>query len=107
MKYLIKAVATNNRDLRTSILFLHDEASYLFNVPDIFQRVASEQKVSLAKVKHAFLSSLHPDCFAGYPGFFLTRREILLPQPMEMNTYGPPGTKNILKSGLPFIIGAN
>jgi hypothetical protein len=36
MKYLLKAITTNNRDLKTGILFTVDEISYLFNVPDGF-----------------------------------------------------------------------
>ena len=40
MKYILKAMTTNNRDLKTSILFSIEEKSYLFNCPDGFQRVA-------------------------------------------------------------------
>jgi len=40
MKYLIKAICTNNRDLKTALLFTIEEAQYLFNCPDGFQRVA-------------------------------------------------------------------
>jgi hypothetical protein len=40
MKYVIKAITTNNRDLKTAIYLLFDERAYLFNVPDGFQRMA-------------------------------------------------------------------
>jgi len=40
MKYYIKAITTNNRDLKTAILLVFDERSYLFNVPDGLQRMA-------------------------------------------------------------------
>jgi hypothetical protein len=44
MKYLLKALNTNNRDLKTAILFSIIEGkdqNYLFNCPDGFQRVAN------------------------------------------------------------------
>jgi len=40
MKYFLKAITTNNRDLKTSIYLSFEEKSYLFNVPDGFQRMA-------------------------------------------------------------------
>ncbi len=36
MKYLIKAITTNNRDLKTSIYLAMGERAYLFNCPDGF-----------------------------------------------------------------------
>lgn len=46
MKYLLKALNTNNRDLKTALLFSITEGtnqnfSYIFNCPDGFQRVAN------------------------------------------------------------------
>lgn len=45
MKYFLKAITTNNRDLKTGIVFQLDEMAYLFNVPDGFQRVALATKL--------------------------------------------------------------
>jgi len=78
MKYLLKALNTNNRDLKTAILFSIVEGkdqNYLFNCPDGFQRVANLQKMKFGKVKFVFVPSLSPDHFAGFPGFFLSARE--------------------------------
>ena len=69
---------TNNRDLRTGLLFkIEDkkEQTYLFSCPDGFQRVANFQKLKFGKVKVFFVPSLDPDHFAGFPGFFLSSRE--------------------------------
>ena len=40
MKYFIKAITTNNRDLKSGILFSFEDKAYLFNCPDGFQRMA-------------------------------------------------------------------
>lgn len=78
MKYLLKALNTNNRELKTAILFSivdGKDQNYLFNCPDGFQRVANLQKMKFGKVKLVFVPSLSPDNFAGFPGFFLSARE--------------------------------
>ena len=36
MKYFLKAITTNNRELKTAIYLSFDERAYLFNVPDGF-----------------------------------------------------------------------
>jgi hypothetical protein len=40
MKYLLKAITTNNRDLKTAIYLGFEDTAYLFNCPDGFQRMA-------------------------------------------------------------------
>ena len=75
MKYLLKALTTNNRDLKTALCLQFDEKSYLFNCPDGFQRMASNQKVRFHKIRYVFLSSLHADYYAGLPGFYLSAKE--------------------------------
>jgi ribonuclease Z len=40
MKYLLKAITTNNRDLKTALYVVFEERAYLFNCPDGFQRMA-------------------------------------------------------------------
>ena len=75
MKYFLKAITTNNRDLKTAIYLCFDEWAYLFNVPDGFQRMALNQKMKFKTVRFVFLSSIHPDHYAGFPGFYLSARE--------------------------------
>ena len=75
MKYVLKAITTNNRDLKTALYLAFDEKAYLFNVPDGFQRMALNQKMKFGKVRYVFLSSLHPDHYGGFPGFYLSSRE--------------------------------
>ena len=75
MKYLIKAVTTNNRDLKTSLYFAFEERAYLFNCPDGFQRLALNQKIRFKSVRYVFLSNVHPDYYGGFPGFYLSSRE--------------------------------
>ena len=41
MRFNLKAVTTQNRDLETALMFSADESCYLFSCPDIFQRIAA------------------------------------------------------------------
>lgn len=75
MRYRIKAINTNNRDLKTAILLSFEEKGYLFNVPDGFQRMALNQKMKFTKIRYVFLSSLHADHYGGFPGLFLSSKE--------------------------------
>ena len=45
MRYNLRAVTTQTRDLETALLFSVDETHYLFSCPDIFQRIAAAQKI--------------------------------------------------------------
>jgi len=40
MKYRLISLCTNNRDLRTAVIFCIEERYYLFGCPDGFQRIA-------------------------------------------------------------------
>jgi ribonuclease Z len=75
MKYFLKAITTNNRDLKTALYVVFEERAYLFNCPDGFQRMALNQKMKFNKVRYVFLSSLNPDHYGGFPGFYLSARE--------------------------------
>jgi ribonuclease BN (tRNA processing enzyme) len=104
MKYLLKAITTNNRDLKTSLYLAFDERVYLFNVPDGFQRMALNQRMKFNKVRYIFLSSLHPDHYAGFPGFYLSAREayggeIRL---FKVSVFGPRGLRSLVKKGAHF-----
>lgn len=79
MKYLIKAVSTNTKDMKTGILVNIDDCQYLFNTPDGFQRVALFQKLSFHKSKYVFVSNLSPNYFGGFPGYYMSAREGLKP----------------------------
>lgn len=104
MKYLLKAITTNNRDLKTSIYLAFDERAYLFNVPDGFQRMALNQKMKFNKVRYIFLSSLHPDHYSGFPGFYLSAREACGGdiKSFKVAVYGPKGLKTLIKKGYTF-----
>lgn len=75
MRYNLRAVTTQTRDLETALLYSAEESCYLFSCPDIFQRIAASQKVRFNKVCHFFLPALGPDYFAGFMGFYLSARE--------------------------------
>ncbi len=75
MKYLLKAITTNNRDLKTALCVVFEDRSYLFNVPDGFQRMALNQKIKFNKIRYVFLSSFQADHYGGFPGFYLSARE--------------------------------
>lgn len=61
--------------MRTGLLVNVNNIQYHFNMPDGFQRVAAAQNVSFIKSRYVFLSQLTPDCFSGFPGFYLSARE--------------------------------
>lgn len=108
MKYLIKAITTNNRDLKTSILFSFEEKAYLFNCPDGFQRMALNQKMKFRPIRYLFLSSLHPDHYGGVPGFYLSSRESCIQTQEDIKTFkigiiGPEKLKDLLVKGRQFI----
>jgi ribonuclease BN (tRNA processing enzyme) len=80
MKYLIKAISTNTKDMKTGLVIIIDDCQYLFNAPDGLQRVALFQKLSFHKSKYIFISSLSPNHFSGFPGFYMSAREGLRTQ---------------------------
>ena len=77
MRYLIKALTTNNRDLRTSLNVSIENriksGTYLFAVSDGFQRIATYQKLKFVKSQTIFIPSLHPDYYSGLTGYVMTR----------------------------------
>lgn len=111
MKYLLKSLNTNNRDLKTALLFQIShtkEQTYLFACPDGFQRVANYQKLKFGKVKIVFVPSLDPDHFAGFPGFFLSSRESRTESDAPYTKIrtiliGPKHTKELLESSVCFM----
>lgn len=40
MKYILKAISNNNRDMKSSVILITEDYSFLFNCPDGFQRAA-------------------------------------------------------------------
>ena len=75
-RYQIKVISNANRDMRTSVSFMNGEnANYVFNCPDGFQRIAEANKFKFSKTRQMFLPSLKPDYMAGFPGFNMTRKE--------------------------------
>jgi ribonuclease BN (tRNA processing enzyme) len=109
MKYVIKAITTNNRDLKTAIYLLFDERAYLFNVPDGFQRMALNQKMKFGKVRYVFLSSLHPDYYGGFPGFYLSAREAQSVDlsNMRVSVFGPKLIRKLIQQGFSFYSNVN
>lgn len=108
MKYLLKALTTNNRDLRTAVCFVINDAQYLFSCPDGFQRMANLQKLKFQKVKGVFVPSLATDHFSGLPGFFLSAREAMNADQssldkLKMTLVAPEGAKDKMYQGINFM----
>lgn len=104
MKYLLKAITTNNRDLKTAISIVFDDRTYLFNVPDGFQRMALNQKIKFNKVRYVFLSSLQADHYSGFPGFYLSARESCGGDltNFKVSVFGPEKLRKLVKQGYSF-----
>ena len=99
MRYNLRAVMTQTRDLETALLFNADESSYLFSCPDIFQRIAASQKIRFNKVTHFFLPALGPDYTAGFMGFYQSAKGSVV----DMDTWniclvGPRGLHELVRS---------
>eukprot|EP00347_Sterkiella_histriomuscorum_P018145 403346620 len=108
MKYFIKAITTNNRDLKSGILFSFEDKAYLFNCPDGFQRMALNQRMKFKAVRYVFLSSLHPNHYGGLPGFFLSSRESSIQTAEDAKAFkigivGPEQLQSLLIKGRSFI----
>ena len=113
MIYSIQVITSNSNDLKTGILVVIDENQYIFNVPDGFQRAAIFNKLNFGKSKYVFVSSLSPDHFGGFPGFFLTAgvsvdwgrdsADAGLPLRFCMNLVGPKGLKTRLSQAHSFV----
>ena len=87
------------RDLETALIFQAKETSYLFNCPDIFQRVANAQKIRFARVQYFFLPQLGPDQFSGFMGFYLSAREGVVDlESWQIVVFGPKGLKAMVKA---------
>ena len=106
MRYLFKAISTNTKDLRTGLVVIIEDAQYIFNVPDGFQRVAHIKKLSFHKTNNVFVSSLMPDHFAGVPGFYLSAREGCGPdKSYNITLLGPIGMRQKLLHSFSFLGG--
>jgi ribonuclease BN (tRNA processing enzyme) len=106
MKYLLKAITTNNRDMKTAIIYTVQEKHYLFNCPDCFQRGANQQKVKFRNIRNVFLPSCRPDHFSGFPGFFMSSREGLTEEgyaAFEMIVVSPDNAPAIMENSACFM----
>ena len=110
MKYLLKAISANTKDMRTGLVLIINDCTYVFNTPDGFQRTALTQKLSFHKAKYVFISNLKPNYFAGFPGFYMSARESLAGgdphnggQQLFMTLLGPKGIKELLLTSFCFM----
>ena len=105
-KFSFKAISTNTRDLKTGLLLIFDETQYLFNIPDGFQRVALERRLNFHKSNTIFLSSLSPDHFGGFHGFYLTAfTGGENAQQYHTTVIGPEGLTERLSTSFCFMLG--
>mmetsp|Transcript_32078 Transcript_32078/g.42539 ORF Transcript_32078/g.42539 Transcript_32078/m.42539 type:complete len:111 (-) Transcript_32078:261-593(-) len=99
MRYNLRAITTQTRDLETALLYQADDISYLFSCPDIFQRIAAAQKVRFNKVLHFFLPALGPDYFSGFMGFYLSAREGVNDlDSWQICLFGPRGLRDLMRA---------
>ena len=79
-----------------------DETCYLFSCPDIFQRIASAQKIKFRSIKYFFLPSLGPNSFSGFMGFYLSSREGIVDlESWPICVLGPRGLKELFRKFKP------
>lgn len=99
MRYNLRAVTTQTRDLEPAVMFSVEETSYLFSCPDIFQRIAAAQKVKFKNVLYFFLPALGPDFFSGFMGFYLSSREAINDMDSwQLRLFGPKGLKALIEA---------
>lgn len=105
MKYGLKVVHNNQRDLSTCLCFTSGEKLYMFNTPDGIQRIASQAKLRFGRISCIFVPSLDPNHFLGLPGFYLTTRDGMKESEngFSMKLFGPPGFGELMKSAVYFV----
>ena len=115
MRYYYKVISTNTRDLKTGIAFFIQGperlSSYIFNVPDGYQRhnrIHNLKLFSKINSSNIFLSSLNADHFGGLVGYLLTSKLVVQKKINKANFFnmtvlGPVGLKNMLQKGYQFI----
>ena len=98
MKYWIKILTTNSKDLKTGLVFFTETKSYGFNFCDGFQKIASFLKLKFHKINTVFFSSSNVDYISGFPGFYLSARDGSPDkQKLLMDAYGPSGIKAFIQ----------
>ena len=109
-QYLFKAISTNTKDMRTGLILTIDDQQYVFNTPDGFQRQCLFHNVSFGRSKYVFVSSLQPNYFAGFPGFYMSAREdmrgnigLQSSNIFVMTVLGPQGLTNKLLNSFNFM----
>ncbi|CAI2384760.1 unnamed protein product [Moneuplotes crassus] len=99
MKYGLRVLHNNQRDLSTCVYLHSGETLYMFNLGDGIQRIASQAKMKFGRVRGIFIPSLLPNNFLGLPGFYLTTRDGMKASEsgFRFSIYGPEGFSKKLK----------
>jgi len=72
MKIELVVISGRSLDTEPSILIQTEQGSYLFNVPDLTQRLFLELKLKIIKVKQTFITSVTNECMGGLDAMTLT-----------------------------------
>jgi len=98
MKWWIRVLCTQARDLTTSIAFMiHNEPIFCLNCPNIWQRIVSKSRIARKKCTNFVLQSLQHEYFGGIPGFYLSLADASIKNCL-VNIYGPKGLKAYMNS---------
>jgi ribonuclease Z len=101
MRYFLRVLQNNQRDMSTSLIFETEKNLYLFSCGDGLQRIASNFKMKFNRVKSIFLPTLSPSHFSGVPGFFLSTLETVAEADREnfkLALVGPPSLWSYLQT---------
>lgn len=73
MKTFINIIGTATGDSSPSLILHYDSQRYLFNCGEGTQRLCTETKMRLSKLRTIFVSQVQWDCIGGIPGkYFAT-----------------------------------
>jgi len=78
MSSYVSIIGNDNTFITSSLFLFTDTTRYLFNVGECIQRICTEYKIKLAKVKHIFLTRIHIKTIGGIPGNWNYNNQIII-----------------------------
>lgn len=95
MKYDLVVISSETLDSHPSVGIYFPNSLYIFNIPDLTQRVYFETKIKFSKIAHFFLTSLNSKSIGGFHGLSITTFEA---KKCAVNFSAPKGFEDVLKT---------
>ncbi len=100
MRWSISLLGNHSIDFSPSVFVHFDSGRYLFNCSEGFQRMISENKIKVQKLKSVFLTRLDWEVSGGVPGLLLFLSDTGC---KETRVVGPPNTSHLFAGARSFL----